>query len=92
MFTALSVDWLKATSERYDSKYYRTCTYLCTFGLNGLLVSISDNISVRESSCRSKLVCFSNDFYTNDRGLLLYIFSKGRLTKNKRGLLQNVPI
>lgn len=30
-----------------------------TFGLKGPLVSISDNKSVRESSCLSKLVCFS---------------------------------
>lgn len=82
-FTALSGDWLKATSEQYDSKYYRICTYLCTFGLSGLLVSISDNISVRESSCRSKLVCFSNDFYTNDRGLLLFLFFLKRETNKK---------
>lgn len=51
------INWLKAK---------RTRAYLCTFGLKGLRVSISDSISVRESSCRSKLVCLSKDFYTRE--------------------------
>lgn len=37
--------------------------WLGNLGLKGPLVSISDNKSVRESSCLSKLVCFATSLW-----------------------------